>query len=417
MTEERWRTVRAEFELDPTRSHFAAMMLSTHPRAVREAIRRHQQQFDAQPWAYLKGNLHAAENAVCEAASEYFDVERENIALIDGTTIGLALLFAGLQIRSDQEILTTPHEFHGALVSIEARERSGCRVRKVPLFRDTRRLSTDDILARLKQEFRPETRVVALSWVYSNSGVKLPIAEVSKWLRSENAKPERTDPKDKVLFCVDGVVGLGVETSTFQDLGCDFFVGGCHKFLFGPRGTGIWCGTPFAWSQYAPVAPTSSKRVGPGLKHSPGGIHTYEHRWALTEAFRFCQEIGKPEIQKRVAQLAARFQDGLSAMGDRVAIVTPASADFASALISFDLANQLSTSTIVRELEDAGIFATASPSDVVVDPKTGEVALDPKTREELFTNHARVGVAMFTLEAEVDHCLRAIDRLSRLPRQ
>jgi selenocysteine lyase/cysteine desulfurase len=43
----------------------------------------------------------------------------------------------------------------------------------------------------------------------------------------------------EVLLCVDGVHGFGIEDVSFAELGCDFLMAGCHKWLFGPRGTGI----------------------------------------------------------------------------------------------------------------------------------------------------------------------------------
>ena len=47
------------------------------------------------------------------------------------------------------------------------------------------------------------------------------------------------DEADRILLCVDAVHGCGADAATPVDLGCDFFVAGCHKWVFGPRGTGL----------------------------------------------------------------------------------------------------------------------------------------------------------------------------------
>ena len=52
------------------------------------------------------------------------------------------------------------------------------------------------------------------------------------------SRPER----ERVLLCVDGVHGFGVEETSPAELGCDLFAAGCHKWLFGPRGTGLLWG-------------------------------------------------------------------------------------------------------------------------------------------------------------------------------
>lgn len=67
-------------------------------------------------------------------------------------------------------------------------------------------------------------------------GLKLPIREIADALAELNRDRHEGD---RALLCVDGVHGLGVEDLSMQDLGCDFFVAGCHKWLFGPRGTGL----------------------------------------------------------------------------------------------------------------------------------------------------------------------------------
>jgi selenocysteine lyase/cysteine desulfurase len=57
----------------------------------------------------------------------------------------------------------------------------------------------------------------------------------------------RPRPEDRVFLCVDGVHGFGVEAATPAALGCDSLVAGCHKWLFGPRGTGLIWGRSDAW--------------------------------------------------------------------------------------------------------------------------------------------------------------------------
>ena len=75
-----------------------------------------------------------------------------------------------------------------------------------------------------------------MTWVHSGTGVKLPdprqIADALARLNAGRAEA------DRALLCVDGVHGFGVEDVDLPDLGCDFLAAGCHKWLFGPRGTG-----------------------------------------------------------------------------------------------------------------------------------------------------------------------------------
>ena len=60
---------------------------------------------------------------------------------------------------------------------------------------------------------------------------------------------------DRLLFCLDGVHGFGVEDANFEDFGCDYFIAGTHKWLFGPSGTGIICSRTPQLDEVSPTIP------------------------------------------------------------------------------------------------------------------------------------------------------------------
>jgi selenocysteine lyase/cysteine desulfurase len=215
---------------------------------------------------------------------------------------------------------------------------------------------------------------------------------VADWLRTKRNLGRK--PEDQVLLCIDGVHGFGVENMTFDGLGCDFFVAGCHKWIFGPRGTGIWCGTDAAWDHYQPVAPTSSKTDrGPGRRQSPGGLHSFEHRWALADAFRFLSGIGKSEIEHRIRDLATRFKTGLLQIKG-VSLVTPLSPSFSAGITCFDKQG-VATDRAVALLAAKGFVTTASSIDA--------------GRPDVHNVRASIGI--FNSEDEIDRCLAVIDSL------
>ena len=82
-------------------------------------------------------------------------------------------------------------------------------------------------------------------------------------------------------------------------LGCDFFAAGTHKWIFGPRGTGVLWGRSELWSEVVPMIPAfvNVDAPPPAVVFAPGGFHSFEHRWALDEDIpRFTGAIGKARI-------------------------------------------------------------------------------------------------------------------------
>ena len=272
-----WGAVRSQFALAGNRVHLTSFLLAAHPRPVREAIDRHRRRLDANPVEYL----HASEGRLTAqargAAGRFLGVPPSEVALTDSTTMGLGLLYTRLALRSQDEVLTTEHDFYA---THEALRLSGARVRRVRLYDDSRNASVDEIVTRLRRAVTARTRVVALTWVHSSTGVKLPLRQIA------DALP------DRVLVCVDGVHGLGAEAETARSLRCDAFASGCHKWLYGPRGTGIlWAGprVPRARasdhsllddgeSYGAWLAGRAPSGVPDGARLTPGGFHSFEHR-------------------------------------------------------------------------------------------------------------------------------------------
>jgi selenocysteine lyase/cysteine desulfurase len=365
-----WEGVRNQFVLDPSWIHMSGFLLAPHPQPVREAIAQHRQGLDANPVDYLHSNQGRLEAQVLLAASRYLGVSTHDIALTDSTTMGLGLLYGGLQLHQDQEILSTIHDHYSTEISLRERaERSGASIRQIALYQNIHTVTVDEIVDTLIVNIRPETRVVAVTWVHSSTGLKLPIRAMADALDQVNAN---RDEDDRVLLSVDGVHALGVENVTLPELGCDFFVAGCHKWLFGPRGTGIVWGKPDAWPVTQPTIPTFDstayqvwmkvippRPIPASVAMTPGGFHSFEHRWALNEGFDFQVNIGKDRVQQRIHSLNRQLKEALAQM-DHVTLYTPVDEALSAGIVCFDVRGLHATQVVTR-LEQQRIIATITP--------------------------------------------------------
>jgi isopenicillin-N epimerase len=351
-----WGSVRSQFELSPDWIHLAGLLLSSHPAPVRAAIERHRAGLDDNPAHYLEGD-HGGERAVRYAAAAYMGARAEEIALTDSTTMGLALVYNGIEIRPGQEVLTTSHDHRATHESLEYRSRrSGARLRRISLYRQPRNASADEIVGNLVRAVRPETRVVAITWVHSSTGVKLPVRAIAEALAELNAG---RDEGDRALLCVDGVHGFGIEDAGMADLGCDFFMAGTHKWLFGPRGTGVVWGSPRSQRFLTPTVPSFTRDGTWGGEMSPGGFKPFEHVWALEEAFTFHQRIGKARVAERIHELNRQTKEGLARM-PHVTLYTPVDASLSSGIVCFDVRG-MSPAQVVGRLRERGVVASRTP--------------------------------------------------------
>ncbi|MBM4126122.1 MAG: aminotransferase class V-fold PLP-dependent enzyme [Nitrospira sp.] len=365
-----WEDIRAQFPLSPQLIHLAAFFLASHPTPVRDAIDRHRAGLDADPIGYWFVHEETQEAKVLQAAAHYLGASPTDIALTDSTTMGLGLLYGGLALRSGQEILTTTHDHYSTETSLRLRaERTGATVRQIPLYRSLKTVSRDEMVDALQKSIAPATRVVAVTWVHSSTGLKLPIRDMAHALQDINRS---RGEQDRVIFCVDGVHALGVEDFHVSELGCDFLVAGAHKWMFGPRGTGLVWGHPTVWPVTQPMIPTfnsqaydlwmenqSSKSLPQSIHMTPGGFHSFEHRWALDEAFSFHQAIGKSRVTQRIYELNQQLKEGLAAM-PHVTLHTPISQHLSAGIVCFEVAG-LAPRAVVEKLRQRGIVGSVTP--------------------------------------------------------
>ena len=366
-----WETVKSQFNLSPDYIHMGtSQYIASHPRIVREEIDRLRHELDDNPVMAVVRNEQKLAQAGRKAAAKYLGMDDHNqIALTNSTTMGLGTIYTGLNIRKGQEILTTEHNYYSQQEAIKrATERTGAAFREITLYSNIHEVTEEEIVDNIMKEVRDETRVVGTTWVHSNTGLKNPISKIARALAKVN---QNRDEDTRVLLVVDGVHGFGIELETLPELGCDYLLTGCHKWLYGPRGTGIIAATSSAWQHVKPVIPSFSEVMyviaggGQQPEHvngthmSPGGFHSLEHLWALPAAFEFVEGIGKKRIYERVHELNRLCKEGLAEMR-HVKLQTPMSDNLSAGIISFEIEG-MTVKDVVKRLVEKKVIATEAP--------------------------------------------------------
>lgn len=391
-----WEAIKQQFDLEPGIVQMSSFYLASHPRPVREAIERHRRGLDRDSHSYIDENVERLERGVRDSAASYMGVNGDDLAFTDSTTMGLGLVYSGFKLGPGQEILTDTRDH--IVTTISARygaEQSGGSFRQAPLYADPARVSADEVAENVRRNLRDNTRLLAVTWVHSGTGVKMPIARIAEVVRAHN---RGRAPEQRTLLAVDGVHGLGIEDVAVPDLGADFFIAGTHKWLTGPRGTGIVWARPDAWALVQPTIPTFDpmwrtgpiEQMPPAAWHTPGGFHSFEHRWALDEAFKFHSAIGRDRVAARIHQLNSMAKAEMAKM-PKVRIHTPMSPELSAGIIAFEL-DGYTPRQVVERLHEQRIIASVTPG---------------------FYNPllARVAPSLVTTEADVDRTVRAIAAL------
>jgi selenocysteine lyase/cysteine desulfurase len=375
-----WQSVQAQFPLDPELAQFAAFVLSPHTRMLDTAIAGYRDALGHDTEQALLDGFER-EDDVRRAAAEFAGGAPGQYALTDSTTMGIATMYGGLGLAAGDEVLSTTHDFYSTEDALRLLElRSGTQTMRVDLYDDPAKASVDEMTTRLVDRVGPRTKVVAITWVHSSTGVRVPVREIADALA---ARAERNGRP--ILFCVDGVHGFAAVDVDLPDLGCDFLAAGTHKWLFGPRGTGILWGRD--WEPLTELIPTFTQPRG-GSRLTAGGYHDFEHRWALADAFELRSRIGRGRAVDRTVEQASRLKEGLAGI-DGITVITPTSPEVSAGIVCIDVRG-MPPANAVAELRTRGIVASATPYRV---------------------SYLRLGPSIATRPEQVDLAVDAISEL------
>jgi len=391
-----WAKVREDFNLDQSHIQMAQMLLASHPTRVREAISKHRQAFDENPATYWEGKFMTIDGVATEAAGRYMNCDPGEIALTDSTTQGMSLLLNGFRLKKGEEILSTTHDHYITDMSIKyACAKRGTTNRRIAEYADPAKVSVDEVVDNITKAISKKTRVVVVTWVQSCTGVKLPVRAIADAIAKIN---NNRSAKTRVYFCVDGVHGFGNQADQIADLGCDFLAAGTHKWIFGPRGTGLVYARKDAWDFVEPTIPSFSEApysewLGEELTReatftetfSPGGFHAFEHRWSLNEAFEYQLDIGREHVHQRTTYLNSMLKEGITEM-PHVKLHTPVDPDLSAGINCFEIEGY-SELEALEAFHKKGIIASTSPYRI---------------------SYARLTPCIINTEQEVETCLEVM---------
>jgi len=137
------------------------------------------------------------------------------------------------------------------------------------------------------------------------------------------------------------------------------------------------------YEQWMGVRPP--KAVPTGATMTPGGFHSFEHRWALDKAFLWHEQIGRQRIADRIHSQNRQLKDGLARMS-KVKLYTPMSDELSAGIVCFDV-NGVRADEVVERLDKKNIVASVTPYK---------------------THYARLAPSLVTTPQEVDTTLAAV---------
>ncbi len=202
------------------------------PQPVFEAYQRWQRELEAQPVEFLGRRITELLAGARASLAAYTGTRADNIVFVPNTTHGVNIIARSLDLKPGDEVLATDHEY-GAVERTWrfVCERRGAQFRTQPIPLPV--TTPEAMIEALWAGVTARTRVIVVSHITSPTALIFPVAEIARRARHEG-----------ILTVIDGAHAPGQIDLNLEEIGADFYVGNCHKWLCAPVGAGFLYARP-----------------------------------------------------------------------------------------------------------------------------------------------------------------------------
>ena len=219
-----WTLVRQQFLLPEDYVYLNTGGLGAAPLVVIETVREHMRTQSITP---RPGHDLNAWNDIKERCARLLGpgCDKEDLALTNTATEGINIVVNGLPLKRGDEVITSTHEHPALNITLLSRmQRDGIVLKTF----EPDLVSGLGNLDRIEQLHTQRTRLVFISHITCTTGQRFPEREICRWAKSKG-----------LWIGLDGAQVPGGMPVDVKDYGVDFYALSGHKWMLGPKRTGI----------------------------------------------------------------------------------------------------------------------------------------------------------------------------------
>lgn len=295
-SERYWQLVKKQFQFENDIYYFNNASLGPSPLIVRDAVEKFRRTLDGFPSKYMWGGWAKEKEAVREKSARLLGVSRDEVAINHNTTEGMNVIAATLQLKPGDEVIIANHEHPSGTIPWKYWQAP----KGIKLVRPTLPIlpkTPDEIVDVYKKAITPKTKVISMCHIINTNGMILPVKQVTEHAHSKG-----------ILVAVDGAQSAGMFPFNLHDLGCDFYAASSHKWLFSPKGVGIFYAREEAQKLIKPLIVASGYEDESVKRFENYNTRNLPEYLGLGSALDFNSLIGPGKIGERIYELKKYFR-------------------------------------------------------------------------------------------------------------
>ena len=378
-SEEYWKSVKDQFVFTPDLRYFNNASLGASPIPVQKATENFRDTLDGFPSKYMWGGWNDEKEETRTKVAELLSVDAEEIALIHNTTEGMNLIARSFELEPGDEVILADHEHASGTICWEVWQES----KGIKLVRPTLPIlpeSVEEVVEVYRKAITPKTKVISMCHMVNTNGMILPVKEVSEMAREQG-----------IYVAVDGAQSAGMFHFDLHDLGCDFYAASSHKWLFSPKGVGVFYARKESQAVLKPLIVARGHRDKSIRRLENYNTRNLPEVLGLGSAVDYINQIGIENIDQRSFELKEYFRSSI-APNPNLILKTPAPNSLSAAIQVVEVKGQ-NVNTVKQRLFD-------------------NYDIDCRPMRTFGLNALRLSFAVYITKEDVDYLVGALNEIS-----
>jgi selenocysteine lyase/cysteine desulfurase len=379
-SERYWQLVKENFPFENGLSYFNNASLGPSPEIVRHATEKFRRTLDSFPSKYMWGAWQEEKEEVRRKAARLFGVSAEEIALIHNTTEGMNIVAASLALNPGDEVILADHEHPSGTIPWQYWQET----RGIKLVRPTLPIlpkSPAEIVDLYRSAITPKTKVISMCHMINTNGMILPVKEVSQIARPRG-----------IIVVVDGAQAAGMLTVNLKNLGCDFYAASSHKWVFSPKGMGIFYAKKDSQPLIKPLIVARGYEDRSIRRFENYNTRNLPELLGLGTAIDFLNLIGPGTIEKRVYVLKKYFREKMK--------------DKPHFHVKTPLHDELSAGIVTVEIKGKDVKDVAR---MLME----KYHINCRPMFTFGLNGIRISLAVYNTRGDIDYLIRSMEEIAR----
>ena len=338
-----------EFQLAPDRLHLNHGSYGAVPRRVRARQEEWRAKIERDPTGFFCDVYPEEVRLAAAVAATRFGGAPGDWVFCENATAAINSVLASFQLGAGEEIVTTSHAYGAVLKAMRVwAERRGATlaVVEVPGVVESEQQVVELILGALGDR----TRLLVIDHITSATATIFPAQRIVRAARDRG-----------IATLVDGAHAPGQIALDVPAIGCDWYTGNAHKWLFAPRGCGLLWTAPDRQAHTLPVVLSHGTDRGYTPSFDWIGTRDVSPWLCLKEAADCFDTFGGSALLARNRALAAEAANGLAdLLGAEISAPPEMRAAMAALRLSGLSGNAETASAIRKRLCDNGVVVPVS---------------------------------------------------------